>query len=404
MKKLLFFVFAAVILAACNNGTGPVALESASLSKSTLELTEGSTYRLTVKPSPAEAVVESVTWSSSDEMIASVSENGTVSANTVGTATITAKVDGTDIVATCQVTVKSILEATVFDQLFIWKSNSDAPYDITMRFQGEDGEYKDTVCRAITATFALFPSTMYLDGEGYMSGDGGYVMFFESAFTIDEATNAWYCLSDYVVVDSALNSEGKFKPWAIQASNFDAENYAAYWTQYILFANDQAEKPNADDYPYYDDNDAFFYRAFAAEDEGGVNLLDGGYLVLNEGADCFISAREVSTVDDRALDPLVYNLDVKLFDNVNNLGFAIEERVDETSGETKYVFVDKNEDNLFDLAEMIDYNFSKGSLSAGAPAATPFNNVKSIPANVALKNIAINRTLHAAFLVNAKIK
>ena len=398
MKKLLFFVLAALILAACGPQTGPAALESASMSKSTLELTEGSTYRLTVKPSPEDAVVESVTWSSSDEMVASVSENGTVSANTIGTATITAKVDGTDIVATCQVTVKSILEATVFDQLFMWKANSDAPYDITLRYQ--DGT--DTVCRAITATFMLFPSTMYLDGEGYMSGDGGYVLFFKSAFTIDEASKIWYCLGDYYVVEDVLNDEGKFVPMRIQASNFDAENYAAYWTQYILYANDQAEQPNADDYPYYGENDAFFYRAFAAEDDGGVNLLDGGSLLYNEEVACFISAREESTIDDRAFNPSVYNLDAKLFDNVNNLGFAIEEK--DEDGETVYVFVDNNEDNLFDLAEMIDYNFSKGSLSAEAPAAAPFNNVKSIPAKVGLKNIAINRTLHAAFLVNAKIK
>ena len=55
----------------------------------------------------------------------------------------------------------------------------------------------DTVITAITALLAMFPSTMYVDGEGAMAGDGGYVLFFQTAFTIDEATKAWYCLSDW---------------------------------------------------------------------------------------------------------------------------------------------------------------------------------------------------------------
>lgn len=397
MKKVLLFVLAALCLVACGP-QGPAQLESASMSKSTLDLTEGTTYRLTVKPSPEDAVIESVTWSSSDEMIASVSENGTVSANSVGTATITAKVDGTDIAATCQVTVKSILEATVFDQMFIWKANSDAPYQINMT--KNDGT--DTVVTAITAQFAMFPSTMYLDGEGYMSGDGGYVLFFNSAFMIDDAKKSWYCLADYSVVKNVINSEGKFKPWTIQVSNFNAENYAAFWTQYILYVNEQvAEQPNKDDYPYYGENDAFFYRAFPAED--GMNLLDGGHLVFGADSANFISAREVSTIDDRAMNPSAYDLDVKLLGNPNNLGFAIEERVDEETGETAYVFVDNDGDNIFDLAEMTDYNFSKGELAAEAPAAS-FNNVKAISANVGLKNIAINRSLNVAMLMNIRVK
>ncbi|MBR5189520.1 MAG: Ig-like domain-containing protein, partial [Paludibacteraceae bacterium] len=118
MKKLLFFAFAALVLVACNGQKGPGELTGASLSKSTLELAEGQEYRLTVRTEPEGASFKA-TWSSDDEWVASVAENGTVSANAVGTATISAAIEGTDIVAKCQVTVKSVLETTVFDRAAI---------------------------------------------------------------------------------------------------------------------------------------------------------------------------------------------------------------------------------------------------------------------------------------------
>ena len=91
MKKLLFFVLAAIVLAACNGGKGPKgALESASLSRETLEMSEGQEVRLTVNPTPEDAEFTVKKWSSDNEMVAAVAENGTVTANSVGTAVISA--------------------------------------------------------------------------------------------------------------------------------------------------------------------------------------------------------------------------------------------------------------------------------------------------------------------------
>jgi hypothetical protein len=396
MKKVLLFVIAALCLVACGEKPGDAQLTGATLSRTTLELTEGATYRLVVNPIPEDAEIASVTWSSSDEMVASVAANGTVSANSVGTATISAAIEGTDIVAKCNVTVKSLLEATVYDQVFIWNTGKDNPYQISMK--KNDGS--DTVITAITALLAMFPSTMYVDGEGYMAGDGGYVLFLNTAFMINETSKAWYCLADYSVVENALNNEGRVRPWTIQAAKFDAENYAAYWTQYILWTNERADEPKRDDFPYYDPQDSYFYRAFVAED--GIALLEGGYLVLKEGAECFVSTDNHKT-DDRCMAPTAYNLDAKLFGNPNNLGFAIEERVDEETGETSYVFVDNNEDNLFDLAEMIDFNFNGGLTEEAQAAPSALENARALPEKVCLKNISINRTLHAFMLVNANI-
>ena len=58
--------------------------------------TAGSTFQL--KASPAGG---SLTWTSSDESVATVSDNGTVTAVAVGTATITAKDASTGLTATC---------------------------------------------------------------------------------------------------------------------------------------------------------------------------------------------------------------------------------------------------------------------------------------------------------------
>ncbi|WP_315109797.1 Ig-like domain-containing protein [Clostridium intestinale] len=77
-----------------------------SLNKTSLSLNVGQTEDLieTVKPDNAEN--KNVTWSSSDESIATVDENGKVTAIKPGNVTITVKTtDGSNLTATCDVTV-----------------------------------------------------------------------------------------------------------------------------------------------------------------------------------------------------------------------------------------------------------------------------------------------------------
>ena len=80
------------------------------LDKSTLTLDVGSTAVLTAAIKPDNAADKSVTWSSSDESVASV-DNGVVTAVSAGSAVITAESADGSVTAECAVTVNRVIDA-----------------------------------------------------------------------------------------------------------------------------------------------------------------------------------------------------------------------------------------------------------------------------------------------------
>ena len=77
------------------------------LSSSSLSLEVGKTQTLTATIQPADATDKSVTWTSSNTTVATVSTSGKVTAKAVGTCTVTcAAQDGSGVKAECKVTVK----------------------------------------------------------------------------------------------------------------------------------------------------------------------------------------------------------------------------------------------------------------------------------------------------------
>lgn len=80
-------------------------IESVDLNYTELALRVGGTAQLTYTVQPEDAVVEAATYTSSDESVATVDEEGTVTAVADGTATITVDVDG--VTAECEVTVST---------------------------------------------------------------------------------------------------------------------------------------------------------------------------------------------------------------------------------------------------------------------------------------------------------
>lgn len=99
-----------IIMAQAGNVTGNCMIsvvgtpvESISLNKSTLEINEGETHTLQATVMPESADNKSVTWSSADESIATVSGTGAVYGKHPGTTTITARAG--NCTAQCEVTV-----------------------------------------------------------------------------------------------------------------------------------------------------------------------------------------------------------------------------------------------------------------------------------------------------------
>ena len=84
-----------------------ISVSSITMNPSSLSLTEDETHTLTATVSPSNASDKSVTWSSSNTTVATVSANGVVTAKKTGTATITVKANYGGKQATCSLTVKS---------------------------------------------------------------------------------------------------------------------------------------------------------------------------------------------------------------------------------------------------------------------------------------------------------
>ena len=78
-----------------------------SLDKTSLELTEGDTAKLTATVKPDNASNKGITWSSSSNGVATVGADGTVTAKGAGTATVTVSTNDGNFKASCAVTVKA---------------------------------------------------------------------------------------------------------------------------------------------------------------------------------------------------------------------------------------------------------------------------------------------------------
>lgn len=90
------------------SGGGDVKVTSVTVSPSTLSLNVGASANLSATVLPSNATNKSLTWSSSDTSVATVSQTGRVTAVGTGTATIRATAtDGSNKYGTCAVTVTS---------------------------------------------------------------------------------------------------------------------------------------------------------------------------------------------------------------------------------------------------------------------------------------------------------
>ncbi|MDR2449312.1 MAG: Ig-like domain-containing protein [Prevotellaceae bacterium] len=108
-------VGSATVTATANNGVQgtcmitviPVAVTSVTLSETTLNLPVGEAATLTATVAPDNATDKTITWSSNATGIATVNNDGVVTAVAIGAATVTATA-GNGVTATCAVTVSTV--------------------------------------------------------------------------------------------------------------------------------------------------------------------------------------------------------------------------------------------------------------------------------------------------------
>ena len=112
-----------------------VSVISVSLNKTTMELKEGEAEMLTARINPSTATNQTVSWKSSNIAVATIDENGEVTAHNAGTATITVTTADGNKTATCTVTVKKddVANETVENSsLKVW-----SPASGTIQLSGE---------------------------------------------------------------------------------------------------------------------------------------------------------------------------------------------------------------------------------------------------------------------------
>ena len=104
------------VSATCEVTVSPVPAESVTLNKASLELLIGGSETLVATVKPDDTTYKTITWTSSNEAIATIDSDGKVTAIALGTATITATCGS--VSATCEVTVNPVpAESITLDKI-----------------------------------------------------------------------------------------------------------------------------------------------------------------------------------------------------------------------------------------------------------------------------------------------
>ncbi len=137
-----------------------VPVTGVTLDKQTLELYTGDSQPLTATVQPANATNKNVTWSSNDDTIATVDNNGNVTAVAAGTATITVTTEDGSHTATCTVTVKDPVYSMTTDTAVLsfdskTEGYADAPAAKTVTITNTGNQPLTLARPASTANFEV---------------------------------------------------------------------------------------------------------------------------------------------------------------------------------------------------------------------------------------------------------
>ena len=132
-----------------------IAVESVTLNKTVLDFKKGESETLIATVKPDNATDKNVTWSSSDATIASVTQDGTVTALKSGIATVTASAGGKS--ATCTVTVTTPVESVSLDRNSVTLEEGQST-NLMVTISPNDADDKTVVWKTSDAAVATVTS------------------------------------------------------------------------------------------------------------------------------------------------------------------------------------------------------------------------------------------------------
>jgi hypothetical protein len=172
-------------------GGGKVAVTGVTLDKTALELEQGDIEELTATVQPADATNKAVSWSSSNQSVATV-HDGVVTAVAAGTATITVTTQNGGKTATCAVTVQETVTEVPQPETFaitVADITDGAPV-ITGPTISISGANK-------TATITLSNPGQYSSIQWHITGTG--IIERGNSITLDSANAAYNSLGEHLI-------------------------------------------------------------------------------------------------------------------------------------------------------------------------------------------------------------
>lgn len=354
-------------------------VNSISISSGKVDITTGKTLNLSANISPSNATNKTVTWSSSNSGVVSVS-NGKLSALKAGTATITAK-SHNGKTAVCTVTVRNPIKITfvnddeaVLSEQFVDYGGSavapQAPEKTGYNFNGWKGIYQNVKESAIVkASYSKKSYTVtYKETNGKLIGATQKVYYKEAAKAPDESLlsiPAGYTFAgwseDFDVVESDMTIYPIYKwkdeelPMVVEVGD-DAcvANYAAemYYLNFTI-KNHSDQIKNARVMTYMITNEGMLVAQgetrtvrvpAAKKDKNGNITEDGVKQVTDMYISCSVTADKarILVLDDyESAVPLAEMVDVKV--SVSGYGEWTDEKpANGTKYQTRTLYRSKN--------------------------------------------------------------
>lgn len=144
----------------------PVAVTGVELNKTSMELNVGDSETLTATVAPTDATNKAVTWKSSKESVATVDQNGKVTAVAAGEATITVTTTDGSKTAECKVTVKKMAGSIKFTTTSFEKITSDDAFTNTTLTVEGDGKVTYKSDKESVAKVDATTGEVTITGEG----------------------------------------------------------------------------------------------------------------------------------------------------------------------------------------------------------------------------------------------